>query len=96
MLKRAPNLDKSTAPYKALSKDMLPKGIIHKRARRWTTKLFLSHFHFMLYVDYFASPPPLPYIISHGDHNDTIKPPLAVEDPELNAFHSVYEKGYQK
>lgn len=43
---------------------------IHDWSRRWAVKLFLSHLHHVMYVDYFAKDPPAPYIFEHPDGRD--------------------------
>lgn len=53
----------------------LPDGRIENRARRYATKLFLSHYHHVAYEIEFGRIPPKPYIIEHGGHVDFIAPP---------------------
>jgi len=51
---------------------------VHDRARRWAVKLFLSHVHHVMHVDYFGENPPAPYIFDHpemGDHRHYLAPP---------------------
>jgi hypothetical protein len=47
------------------------------RARRWTEKIFLSHWHYHAYLEMFSKEPPKPYIITHseGRHVHEILPP---------------------
>jgi len=52
----------------------LPPGHIDARARRWTVKLFLSHYHDVAYERHYGTPPPLPYPIAHLGHVDRIPP----------------------
>lgn len=56
---------------------MLPPAHIHARARRYAVKLFLSHMHHVMHVDYFGSEPPMPYafVKCPGDHRHYIPPP---------------------
>ncbi|KKK48296.1 hypothetical protein LCGC14_3146540, partial [marine sediment metagenome] len=58
---------------------MLPPGQIHDRARRWTVKLFLSHMHHVMHVDYYERDPVAPFIFEHpeegGQHAHLILPP---------------------
>ena len=56
-------------------RDMLPPGRIDFRARRYAIKLFLSHFHWVLFEDTFGKPPPDPYVIAHMNHAHLMKPP---------------------
>jgi hypothetical protein len=39
----------------------LPPSHIHARAMRWTGKMFLSHLHHVMHVDFFGTEPPVPY-----------------------------------
>lgn len=66
---------KSTEAYKAYSKGKLPRAQIHRRAVRWTVKLFLSHYHHVGYVLRFGKEPPKPYVFSRLGHADVIDPP---------------------
>jgi Transposase IS116/IS110/IS902 family len=53
----------------------LPDGRIDLRARRYATKLFLSHLHHVMYECAFGEPPPKPYVIEHGGHVHFVAPP---------------------
>lgn len=53
----------------------LPDGRIDMRARRWTTKLFLAHWHEVAYQDFYGEPAPKPYVIEHMGHTDRIVAP---------------------
>ena len=55
----------------------LPPGRIHMRAKRWATKLFLSHYHHVAYELEFGEPPPKPYIMAKDPdlHTHFIGPP---------------------
>lgn len=53
----------------------LPDGHINMRAKRWTVKLFLSHYHHVAHELEYDESPPEPYIIAHGDHAHYIEPP---------------------
>jgi len=46
---------------------MLPPAHIVARARRWIEKIFLSHVHHVMFMDYYEKDPPKPYIIEYGD-----------------------------
>ena len=54
---------------------MLPPGRIHLRAQRYAVKLFLSHYHHVLYEATNGEPPPKPFIIQHGGHTHFLAPP---------------------
>lgn len=53
----------------------LPDGRVDLRARRWTVKLFLSHWHAVAYRAHHKVNPPKPYVIEHMGHTDMIVPP---------------------
>ena len=68
-------IDPKTAAYKCYIDGRLPPAHINERAKRYAVKLFLSHFHHVLFVAEFKKDPPRPYIIEHGGHVNFIKPP---------------------
>lgn len=47
---------------------MLPPARIQLRAQRYATKLFLAHFHHVLYEITFNTPPPYPFVLTDGAH----------------------------
>lgn len=53
----------------------LPPARIHLRACRVATKLFLAHYHHVLFEVTYGRAPPKPYIIEHGGHAHFIAPP---------------------
>jgi hypothetical protein len=53
----------------------LPPGHVHARARRWVTKLFLSHYHEVAWTLATGTPPPKPFVIAILGHGDYIAPP---------------------
>lgn len=58
---------------------MLPPQQVYYRARRWVVKLFLSHLHHVMHVDYFDKVPPAPFVFAHptnGEHRHLVEPPL--------------------
>jgi hypothetical protein len=59
-------------------------------ARRQAVKMFLSHLHEVMYRDYFACAPPVPYIFTKADedHRHFIAPPLW---PMAKPGRSLYE-----
>ena len=74
---------------------MLPPGQIFYRARRWTVKLFLSHLHHVMHVDYHQAPPPHPYIFEHPngeDHRHLIEPHLWPGDFDGRPLKELYDK----
>jgi len=46
----------------------LPQIALHERAKRWTVKLFLSHWHAEAYRKHYGTEPPLPYPIAVQGH----------------------------
>jgi hypothetical protein len=52
----------------------LPDGHIHARAKRYTVKLFLAHYHEVGWT-LLGKPVPLPYPIAFGEHVHKIEPP---------------------
>jgi hypothetical protein len=66
--------DKTKAPYKAYMQGKLPLGQIDQMAKRWTTKMFLSHMHQVWFEHEFNRPAPVPYVIAHLNHVDFIPP----------------------
>ena len=74
--KRLPYLNKKAGkPGSGVS--MLAPAHIHARARRYAVKIFMSHLHHVMYVDYYGEDPPKPFIIEHSDgtHTHTIPIP---------------------
>ena len=69
------NIGKTTEAFKHYSQGKLPPAHIHARAKRYTVKLFLSHWHEKAYVERFGKQPPLPYPIAHLDHVHKIEIP---------------------
>ena len=70
----AKKIGKDTDAYKAYSVGKLPPAHIHARARRYATKLFLSHYLEMAQRAN-GIEPTTPYIIAIGGHADYIPPP---------------------
>jgi len=68
-------IGRSTEAYKWYSKGMLPPARILIRSQRYAVKLFLSHFHHVLYEVTFGKAPPMPYILTKSDHGRFIGPP---------------------
>jgi hypothetical protein len=90
--KRVTTVGKSTEAYKSYSAGMLPPAHIHARARRYTVKLFLSHFHMVSYFVHYQKLPPFPYVFSHlPDHIHFLAPPNAGLIQGLVEALKVYE-----
>ena len=54
----------------------LPPARIHMRAKRWAVKLFIAHYHHVLYESTHGVPPPKPYIMERDPrHTRFIAPP---------------------
>jgi hypothetical protein len=66
------NDTKAIGFYKA---GKLPPGHVDAMARRWTVKLFISHYWTQCYRIHFKKEPPKPYVIDHLHHVDYIPPP---------------------
>jgi hypothetical protein len=63
---------------------MLPPARIHLRAQRYAVKIFLSHFHEVLYFTTYGELPPKPYVLDHvGGHAHKIEVPNAHLVPGL-------------
>lgn len=69
---------KTTEAYKAYITGKLPPAHIHARARRYATKLFLSHY-FEIAERAIGRKPTTPWIIEHGGHRDYVPPPMLAE-----------------
>ena len=71
----AKKIGRDTEAYKAYSQGRLPPAHLEARAERWATKLFLSHFHAVLYWDRYETMPDLPYAIARLGHDGFIEIP---------------------
>jgi hypothetical protein len=69
------NYKKDTDAYAAYSVGRFPPAHIHAMARRYAVKLFIAHFHHVMYVRILEKEPPLPYPIAHLGHAHYIPPP---------------------
>ena len=76
------NWAKNTPTFKSLSEGKLSAGHINQRAKRWATKIFLTHFFeaCWLYTHPGESKPPVIYPIAFQDHVDYIEPENAYKD----------------
>jgi hypothetical protein len=67
--------DTNCPTYKAYASGKLSDGHIHMRAKRYATKMFLSHFFEVYYTLSHGKPPPMPYVIDILGHKDYVAPP---------------------
>ena len=69
-------IGKDTIAYQHYSKGRLPPAHIHSRAKRWATKIFLAHYHHVVYEVHYQKPPPKPYVLEHvpGHHHAIVVP----------------------
>jgi hypothetical protein len=74
---------KETQAYKHYQKGRLSPGHIHGRAKRWTVKLFLSHWHTVAYFLRYGQLPTRPYPIGILGHAHLIAPPFVDMVPGL-------------
>ena len=74
------NYSKNTDAYKCYSEGKLPPAHIQARAKRFATKIFISHLFDAMYIDYYHRVPPTPYPIEFMGHVDIIKPEVPYED----------------
>jgi hypothetical protein len=70
---------KDTEAYKHVLEGRLPPAQIQARAKRWTVKLFLSHFQNVWYEKHYGKPAPMPYPIAILGHAHYIAPIFATE-----------------
>jgi hypothetical protein len=64
-----------TVARKAYEAGKLPPARLHLRAQRYAVKLFLAHFHHVLHEVELGTPPPKPYVLTHGGHAHYVGPP---------------------
>jgi hypothetical protein len=60
---------------KSLAQGKLPDWNLDRQALNWTAKIFLSHFHAVLFWDIFGRIPPRPFAIQHLGHAHEIRIP---------------------
>ena len=72
-------IGKDTEAYKHYSKDRLPPGQIHARAKRWAVKIFLAHWFEQAYRLKYGKEPPLPYVVEHLGHVHQIEAEVSQE-----------------
>jgi hypothetical protein len=68
-------IGKDTEAFKAYAAGRLPPAQIDARARRWSIKLFLAHYHGEAYRRHYGIEPPLPYAIAQLGHAHLIERP---------------------
>lgn len=68
-------IGKTTEAYGHYAAGRLPPARIHARAKRWTVKLFLAHYHHVAYSVHYGEPPPKPYVLSQLQHGHAITVP---------------------
>ena len=72
----AKNFGKHTRAYSFYKQGLLPPAHVAARAKRWVTKLFLSHWFEKMYEYEFNKQPPRPYVFDHVEgHIHYIPPP---------------------
>jgi hypothetical protein len=74
-LKRARQQKADAGLIAVFESGKLPAAALHARAKRWTVKIFLAHWHEQAYTLHYGQPPPLPYPIAHLGHAHRIEPP---------------------
>jgi hypothetical protein len=65
-------IGKATEAFGHYSSGRLPPAHIHARAKRWTVKLFLAHYHAVAYRYRFGEHAPKPYVLSQLQHGHEI------------------------
>lgn len=69
------NYGRDTEAFAWYSNGKLPPAHVHARAKRWTVKMFLSHYHEAAFVSRFGKLPPEPYAISQLGHAHQVYAP---------------------
>lgn len=79
---REKNYAKNTPTYKCLSQGMLSPGHINQRAKRWTAKIFITHFFEACWKEKYGETKPVPvvYPIAFMGHTDYIEPEVPYSD----------------
>lgn len=90
---KAKRYGKETASFKAYTEGKLPPLHLHNRSERHTVKLFLSHLHRVMSVDYHGKEPPLPYAFDRLEgHRHLIEPPNWPGEFPGEALRRLYER----
>lgn len=58
---RTRKFSEGSEAFRWYSQGKLPPAHIHARAKRYAVKMFLSHYHYVSYVDHYGVDPPRPY-----------------------------------
>lgn len=74
------NYDKNTDTYKCLIQGKLSPAHIDQRAKRYATKIFITHFFEAAWIYTHQTKPPVPYVIEHMDHVDYIEPEVPYDE----------------
>jgi hypothetical protein len=74
------NYDPNTETYKFLSQGKLSPAHINRRAQRYATKIFLTHFFEACWIYTHKCEPPVIYPIAHQGHVDYIEPEVPYRD----------------
>jgi hypothetical protein len=69
------NFGRDTAAYAHYIKGQLPPGHLDARAKRYTVKIFLSHFHEIGWRYELGKEPPVPFALGQMSHAHKIEPP---------------------
>jgi hypothetical protein len=75
LMLREKDFGEDTIALAAYRSGKLPPAHLHARAKRYAVKLFLSHYHHVLYETEFGEAPPKPYVIAIEGHADYLAPP---------------------
>lgn len=68
-------IGKDTEAYKYYIEGKLPPAHIQARAERYTTQIFISHLHHVMYLDFYKQQPPKPFAIAILEHTHEIPVP---------------------
>lgn len=71
------NFGQETDARRHYEAGQLPPARLHLRAMRYATKLFLSHLHHAMHVDFYGTVPPVPFSFEHSaeDHRHFVALP---------------------
>ena len=77
---REKKYDTNTPTYKLMAEGKLSPAHINQRAKRYATKIFLTHFFEACWIDKYGTKPPVIYPIAFQDHVDYIEPEVPYSD----------------
>jgi len=86
---------KETQRYGHWQEGRIAPAHVHDRARRWAVKLFLSHVHHVMFVDFYGTNPPAPYVFDHpelGDHRHYLAPPNWPQKFDGRSLRQMFEQ----